>query len=212
MTNKYQATTTTQAQPVVEAPRQSEYSFLADLVGGAKLQAAQALISGAIAAALFLVLALTFRWYRWYMYPLWAFVIVTAAVWSLTMGRYFAVTKLRWMQAFTVAAPQAAPAPPPDRVLIDLASSRNGNRRIQRLEIPCDEEQLKELAAGILNGTTLAEANWTGKGKTFGLPSFRKLRAYLASSGLATQNDKTGAWEMTQDGLDFLERYLERVI
>lgn len=79
------------------------------------------------------------------------------------------------------------------------------------INLPASPEQIKRLAHGVIDlKMTLAERNWTGKGRPFSLNEFRKLRYVMVSRGLATGSDKgtNQGFSLTDDGMIVLEEVL----
>lgn len=205
--NKYHSTTQPAAAPVEAPTKPVDKSYLHSRVAGVEVPLAQSVIAGVVVGVPVAVIALLLHAYRWWAYGIVVWLVVQAVAWFVNNRHWFSLTRLEELTGIEL---DGKPGIGREPIRIELGSNPTPNtRRNQYLEVPCEPEQLSALARGILNGTSLAEAKWTGKGKPFGLPAFRKLRAYLAGVGLVVQDDKTGDWSFTEDGLCFLERYLE---
>lgn len=77
-------------------------------------------------------------------------------------------------------APLALPAPPRT---VQVEVHNQDARQWAFMDLPGTQEQLAELARGILNGRTWAETEWTGKGRPYTKSEFRDLRATLLERG-----------------------------
>lgn len=77
---------------------------------------------------------------------------------------------------------------PAARQTVRVEVTEAGGRHLRLIDLPGSTDQLTALAAGLLNGATLAESTWTGTGKTFTRAEFAGLRAELIRRGLAAWN------------------------
>jgi hypothetical protein len=75
------------------------------------------------------------------------------------------------------------PDPPLVRIILDTPGA-NGNRHTIIANIPCAQEKLVALAAGIMAGAPVSEERWCGAGAPFSKAEFRAVREELIKRGL----------------------------
>jgi hypothetical protein len=87
---------------------------------------------------------------------------------------------------------------------------RDGGRHVDFRDKPCTDEQMDELAEGVLRrGKTLAVGQWEGRNsQTFSRSTFLPVRLFFRENGLAVPN-KEGELTLTDDGREFLKAWLE---
>lgn len=93
---------------------------------------------------------------------------------------------------------------PAEPLVIRLDDVRNGNYRSRTMEVNATEEQLRELAEGLLNGKPFTEREWTGRGKPFSSGqggSFRALRATWLKQGIL----EVVSYKDNRQGFDFTD-------
>lgn len=92
----------------------------------------------------------------------------------------------------------------PRKVTIDMSTiSRDKGYQSNRINFPGSEEQLQTLAAGLLNGMTFTERNWSGNGKLYTSPEFRELKTVMFAHGLieyVSEADKRQGIRLTEKG------------
>jgi hypothetical protein len=89
---------------------------------------------------------------------------------------------------------------PPVRVEL---SSNNG-RAMQFVDLPAEPDQLITLGAGIVEGLSFTEAQWTGKGAPFSRSQFVQLRGEMLRRGLLawnSANDNARGVKVTGKGM-----------
>jgi hypothetical protein len=89
---------------------------------------------------------------------------------------------------------------PPVRVEL----STNDGRSIQFIDLPAEPDQLMALGAGIVEGFSFTEAQWTGTGAPFSRGQFVRLRSEMIRRGLAawnSQNDAARGARVTGKGM-----------
>lgn len=101
------------------------------------------------------------------------------AVWAYQVAAWRRVT---YHQEDTVFYPEEDEPPRCEVSTIRLEIAEG--RRLTFAELPCDEGQLRRLAAGVLQGLPMSESTWTGTGKTFSRAQFSDVRAELLRRGL----------------------------
>lgn len=90
----------------------------------------------------------------------------------------------------------------PQPVRVELAS--NDGRSMQFLDLPADRDQLATLGAGIIEGLSFTEAQWTGKGAPFSRSQFVQLRGEMLRRGLVqwnSPNDNARGVKVTGKGM-----------
>jgi hypothetical protein len=78
--------------------------------------------------------------------------------------------------------PEPATPPAPGSTLLEMSIGAD-RHTLRYADLPVDLERLQVLAAGVLDGTTLSEANWTPE--LFSRHEFSKLKAAMVRRGLA---------------------------
>jgi hypothetical protein len=134
--------------------------------------------------------------------PLVAGCVVGGVVWFATLadGRQL----LRRTRRILGAAESSAPAAPSVVRHEYLVKEDQGDGRAheQLVDLPCDPQQLRTFAAGILGGRGTAVSAWTGKGQPFSRAQYDQLVGELITRGFARRASKspTSTWELTGKG------------
>ena len=85
-------------------------------------------------------------------------------------------------------------APPAERprVPVEVTQTREDGRLAKMIfaNLDCSEEQLEQLARGLLRGKSFTLAAWTGSGGAFSRGEFERVRDELLAAGLA--GERTG--------------------
>jgi len=63
------------------------------------------------------------------------------------------------------------------------------DRKIQIVDLPAQQDQLIDLATGLLRGVPFSEAQWTGRGQPFSKRQFKQLREAMIARGLIRWNN-----------------------
>jgi len=145
----------------------------------------RAVISGAMLAALSGVAALVIGWPWWV--PVGVAGMFSVAVW-FSCGLS---DKLLWASEIVTGKDldQDGRIGQPATVRVEVSDL--DQRQLRFMELPGTPEALQQLAHGVLTGKTLAEAEWTGKGRPYSRNEFRDMRAQLLERGIVTwRNDE----------------------
>ena len=102
----------------------------------------------------------------------------------------------------------AEPAPYPiENVRVELKQQN----QMLFIDLPCEPSQVLELAEGVVNGVSLSENTWCGRGKPFSISQFRGLRAVLLKRKLAVwrnEHSPSQGVELTLPGRAVFRKYL----
>jgi len=96
----------------------------------------------------------------------------------------------------------------PQPVRVEL--SGNDGRSMQFIDLPAEQDQLIALGAGIVEGLSFTEAQWTGAGGVFSRSQFVQLRGEMLRRGLLmwnSQNDNARGVRVTGKGAALLRHF-----
>lgn len=137
---------------------------------------------------------------------------LTGAVVLATWGVFVVRVWQAWFQTETVRQPgQPEPYQVRDGVAVEVSVPEEN--RMQFLDLPGGAVELQQLASGVLNGRTFAEAEWTGAGALYSKSEFRELRGQLLERGLLCwRNDRAPSQgvELTRVGQAVFSRIAEQ--
>jgi hypothetical protein len=119
---------------------------------------------------------------------------VGLAAGALAAALYWLASLVTWRRVELLACEpwNPAPAPEPEPVWEPAPPVRIEvleGRATHLIDLPASEDQLIDLATGLLSGQSLSEAAWTGGGRPFTRAEFANLRAELMRRGLAAWNN-----------------------
>lgn len=143
------------------------------------IPAYQAMITGLFAGLLALLLAWLLDAARPYGWGLGAGIGFTLLFWYTGLKRW---ENLIWTIESAAAPLPIEPEPAPAARETIRVEVTQGNQT-QIAELPISRDKLGLLAAGLLEGRPLSEAEWTGANGLFSLREFRELRDVLLSRG-----------------------------
>lgn len=141
--------------------------------------------------------------------------ITWVVMWLYLMRRWLNITAFERVTGIDINGDGvigAARKKPNEPLVIRLDDVRNGNYRSRTMELEVTEEELVELARGLLNGRPFTEREWTGKGKPFSSGqegSFRRLRSAWLKQGLlqvVSDKDHRQGFDFTDEGWATLEK------
>jgi hypothetical protein len=168
------------AQPA-ESQKQTP-SRPADWIADLGVPMAQAGVTGLLLATI-CVYILSLTRYTGDLGRLWVGLVlgVTSAAWLLLLVD---TRKLLWaLERVTgLDVDQDGHEGPPPTIRVEVTE---GARQVY-LDLPGEPEDLATMARGVLNGRSLAEGTWSGRGGLFSRSEFRTIRDELIERGLAT--------------------------
>jgi len=210
--NKFNQTT-----PPVQQSSQPTYAdrqFLHTFLVGAFLP----LVQASITAVMAFIGTLTFLYMINAIDLLKPALIVAAVTWVLTwlylQRRWLNLTSLEKMTGIDLNGDgQIGKKKPAEPLVIRLDEiGANGHYRSRTMELDVTQEQLIELARGLLDGRPFTEREWTGKGKSFSSGqegSFRRLRSKWLRQGMlvvVSDKDNRQGFDFTDEGWAFLAK------
>jgi hypothetical protein len=173
---------TIDTQKLTPQPVESERAHLFTAAAGVLLPMLQAVITGCLAGLA-----------AW----LYAWLMKSPEAWKWGAGVAVGVAVLAWLSMLARWLNLTAPieritrkdinrdgfigAPPVVRVEV---KSENG-RQTQFAELPTSKEKMTDFARGVLDGTPISEARWSGAGALFSKSEFRAIRDLFIARGWA---------------------------
>jgi hypothetical protein len=98
------------------------------------------------------------------------------------------------------------------RVQLDWITDAGHYQQTSIFDLPATEQQLGELAEGLLNGgRSFSEKEWCGAGHPFSVNGFRELRSEMIKRGLLTRKsakDHRQGYELTEEGKAIFRQFL----
>lgn len=198
---------------VVPTPQRDGREYLHTTTAGVKVPLFQAATLGGTVFLFVLVLGIVF----WWMDPLKPAVIAGGSVglgwlvWALWRWSNLTRPDQPQVQVRSVDHDDDPVTPKIVRVQIDEVK-KGGVRQWKMFDLPATDEQMAELAEGLLNGNRpFSEREWTGAGRPFSVNEFRALRAELIKRGLMalkSEKDPRQGYEPTDDGKAVFEQFL----
>ncbi len=101
-------------------------------------------------------------------------------------------------------------APRSIRVQVDTLEANGHIHQSQMFSLPCDENELEQIAVAYRNGVPFSEKEWTGKGKPFSVSRFREIRTEMLKRGMmapASAKSERQGFVFTKAGLAILNHY-----
>jgi hypothetical protein len=203
--NKFQQQTTAPVVTSTPAANYSDKQFLHTFQVGLLLPLAQASVIAVMSMVGTLVILYLFDAVDFVKPMLVMGVLTWIVAFVYLMRRWLNLSALERMTGMDINGDGqigAEKKKPSEPLVIRLDDVRNGNYRSRTMEVNATEEQLRELADGLLNGKPFTEREWTGRGKPFSSGqggSFRALRAVWLKQGiLEVVSDKDN-----RQGFDF---------
>jgi hypothetical protein len=148
--------------------------------------AGQAAVTGAFFGLTLGVVAVLAGWPKPWAWALITWLLIQAGAWLFLLRDWRKIVLYRLENALQRDLTGDLVIGNPQTVKIEL--SENEGRSVKFINLPGDPESLAELARGVLNGSTLAESNWTKNGRPFTRYQFAELRSELIRRGLAEWN------------------------
>jgi hypothetical protein len=199
----------------------AERQHLHTMQAGAWLPAAQATITGMIVGMAVLTAAIIFRWrdpWKWGVLVgvgAWGFTWVTMQRHWLSLTALEEVTGLDLNGDGTVGRPESGlPVEESPRVIrVHMDEVRdNGYWRQTRFDLHATDEQMRELAEGLLaHGRTFSVREWTGAGRPFSVEQFNQLRTDFIRHQLvaaASEKDPRRGYVITEAGRAVLHEFI----
>jgi hypothetical protein len=93
--------------------------------------------------------------------------------------------------------------PPVVRAEIVEKDASGNVKAIRWLDLPGDEETIRQFARAVIAGRSLAESQWTGSGKPFSRDEYREMRDSFIEKGMARWRNlhaPAQGWELTKKG------------
>jgi hypothetical protein len=157
------------------------------IFAGIVVPALQALITGLFADLSSWTLGLLYRWDQAWLIALAIGAGVTLLTWTIAARHWQRVLELqRGVDLQPDPLPRFEPEPLPreesDQVTRVTVVTPDGMQGAY-LDLPCSQQQLITLAAGLLRGETFTLGAWTGHGRPFSRADFERLRSELLARG-----------------------------
>lgn len=169
-----------------------ETAFLHKPEAGAKVPFIQAVITGALVAALFAFICIKLRVPDAWFYIGVIFCLITLAMWLVLQKHWFTLTDIHRLERLTgldlnkdgqIGGESFPPRVHSVRVNVHQETD-SGYPQMQSVDFPISEETLRTLAEGLLNGMPFSEREWAGAGKPFSINEFRTARSEMLKRGL----------------------------
>lgn len=142
----------------------------------------QSLIAGGSLGVLTLIAGLYFGWPRPWSLGILAASLVQCVIWFLSLLRWHGwVKKLEALIGMDLNRDTYI-GERPEPLRIELV--QEGGHHVTFIELPATQEQLTELANGLLKGIPFAEGYWTGANRPFSKNEFLCLRDEMLNRGL----------------------------
>ena len=206
--NKFKAEAPIAAVPPIVEPKFNLHTPQAAI----QVPLGQALTAGILAGVSFLA---------------WALLITSPSIWSgalvctvTVIDVVFVISQWRW---FVLTAEkitgtdinQDGQVGEEEEVTrIDITQIIDDVNQIAFLKIPVAPEKFLKLAIGIVNRRLpFTGEEWSGKGKLFSDPQFRKLRSYLISKSYVVQSSAQGpnpGYVFNRNGIAMLKDYMQQ--
>jgi hypothetical protein len=206
--NKFKTETPIQAvQPIVE-PKFNLHTPTA-AVG---IPIGQALAAGLLAGFTFLAVALVISSPTVWSGALLCTILVIDIVFTISQWRWFVLTAEKITGVDINQDGQVGEEEEVTR--IDITQIVDDVNQIAFLKIPVAPEKFLKLAIGIVNRRLpFTGEEWSGKGKLFSDPQFRKLRAYLITKKYVVQSSAQGpnpGYVFNRNGIAVLRDYMQQ--
>ncbi len=176
---------------------------------------AQSLLTGVVLSILSFAVALTFGKPKPWLWLLWGFLLPTTGLWLISLKRWFKLTdwlpyveklaKIDFNRDGQIGKPPIPIAvSEPKQMTITVRDIHDqGSLSIMKYELPISDKQLPVFADGVINGVSLAEANWIGPSNPFTRDEYRALRGELIRRRwveLANYKSTNQGFQMTRAG------------
>jgi hypothetical protein len=153
------------------------------------IPASQAVITGVLAFCAGLAVCALGGWAWWYA-AIGAGLIGLAA-WLGFWGWWSRVIldiltpdrRLRLVEEPYSSEPDPQPVQP-QTIRVELIQSQDGFQRGDYIDLPCQPDQVKQLADGLTRGQPFALSAWTGRNQVFSRSEFETVRVTLLKAGL----------------------------
>jgi hypothetical protein len=165
------------------------------VITGVVVPSLQALITGLFTGLAAWALGMLTRWDRSGLIALAMGAGVALITWSFAARHGQRLLELReGIDLQPDSQPLPGGQPEPIRAVIVSENGQQGDY----LDLPCNQEQLIALAAGMIRGESFSLGAWTGHGRPFSRADFERLRAELLARGaLAWRNPSAPAQGLT---------------
>ena len=178
-------------------------SFLYARDAGFVLPLLQSIGTGAVSFLTLALLGWIWDWVHLWEIAVTAAALTTGLYWFLALARWNLVS---WLENVTkldingdgqIGKPKAAPV-----MKLRISDVSNGRYSQTETELPTDPERLTVFARAILGGRSFSERTWSGSGKLFSGPQYRKLIEVLKARGLIQQkgDDERLGFELSAAG------------
>lgn len=202
-----------QVQPTVNMPPQTTHEFLHTDQAGVLVPLKQTMWTALIIGGTVFAFTLLFDVLDGWKWGVAAFFLSLAGVWVLRMTDWRKqALKEDWNGWGTGWDGEAEPETHVVRIQMQHVEQNGHINVTKQFDLPVNDDELRELASGLLLGRPFSEREWAGAGKLLSSARFRDLRAVMIRRGLlelVSDKDPRQGYRLTEDGEAVMRDYAD---